>query len=1128
MNKFLTSLLLVVMVFAQLAFPLHHIQVYANESIESKHYTLYEVIETTELSDQLTVEEGTFLYGKEKQEYVEIQYKDTYLEVPYENFQEVTENEQVPEFLEILADEAVGLKILDEGTVLVPESTDFTGEITITEEVAYHYNEDENGKKLFYLGNTIFQVKGETEQESGTEDDEEATDLSDDMPEEEVEEESTIGEGTTDVDEDNLVEEEINEDEATEEQLEEEVIQEDEEASNDQGDISISATLSNAWDGSNAKYFKVNTEYLLVYTKGNTRVIGELVNGQEYPIEANYGNWHKIQYGGTSGFVYKASTVPSNGDSLRNENKSYKQSSQVVVTKSETAIFDNTSGSLVQFGTLSEGEEYPIVSDYGNWWRIIFVDRVGYISKSNVSTPLTGDEEYFQVTTENLPIYDNRTGSLVKVGSLTEGQTYEIVSHYGNWYRINFDDYYGYVHKSDTKPSIRSNIKNDKGNFKNSERSFIARENVRVFDNTSGSLIQFGTIEKGVSYQIVSDYGNWWRVIFAERIGYVSKNSVRTGFLSGDDYFVAKDNLSIFDNRSGSLKQVGTVKKGQAYEIVSDYGSWHRIQFNNHYGYVYKADTEPTNGNRIPNKNISYKHTDRSFTALEDTIVYDNTGGTLKPFGTILEGQAYYIVSDYGNWWRVIFADRVGYVSKSQVSYNFFDTDSYFKVTTNNLPIFENSTGEWVEVGSLKKGQVYPRVGSYGGSWHSIKFNKSFGYVQMDGTEIGNPDLVKNLNTDYKHTNDKIIVNEAVEVFDNSSGELVPFATLNPDVIYPIASDYGNWWRIIVADRVGYVSKSSVSNYGIKETEYNLTLEQALSMQMNNRPQTDKEYDSYVSKVYIDENNRVKADTLNVRGGPGTSFWVIGQLKKGTAVEIVDEVNGWYQIRYTEKHQWVNPSPADVRYYLNPLNFVNNERQKFQFLDLARSSDASASALNRYLNGKGILSNQGQAFLDASNKHGVNDIYLVSHASLETGHGTSQLANGVEVGKNKQGNLVLVTNANRSSLVDIRTTYNMYGIGAVDNNALRGGAFRAYNEGWFTPREAIIGGAGFIGNDYIKAGQNTLYKMRWNPAAMDLRGAARHQYATDIGWAAKQVNVMYNLYQQLDSYTLYLDIPVYK
>ena len=51
--------------------------------------------------------------------------------------------------------------------------------------------------------------------------------------------------------------------------------------------------------------------------------------------------------------------------------------------------------------------------------------------------------------------------------------------------------------------------------------------------------------------------------------------------------------------------------------------------------------------------------------------------------------------------------------------------------------------------------------------------------------------------------------------------------------------------------------------------------------------------------------------------------------------------------------------------------------------------------------------------------------------------------------------------------------------------------------------------------------------MRWNPGAME-KGNVTHQYASDIGWAAKQTRTIYNLYQQLDSYTIHLDIPVYK
>ncbi|HWJ80488.1 MAG TPA: mannosyl-glycoprotein endo-beta-N-acetylglucosamidase, partial [Niallia sp.] len=121
---------------------------------------------------------------------------------------------------------------------------------------------------------------------------------------------------------------------------------------------------------------------------------------------------------------------------------------------------------------------------------------------------------------------------------------------------------------------------------------------------------------------------------------------------------------------------------------------------------------------------------------------------------------------------------------------------------------------------------------------------------------------------------------------------------------------------------------------------------------------------------------------------------------------------------------------------------------------------------------------------------------------------TSTLANGVKVNG--------------------KTVYNMYGIGAYDGTAISSGAEYAYNAGWFTPEAAIIGGAQFIAQGYIKSGQDTLYKMRWNPEAAQNSGVATHQYATDIAWASKQVKQISNLYSLLSSYTLNYDIPVYK
>lgn len=69
----------------------------------------------------------------------------------------------------------------------------------------------------------------------------------------------------------------------------------------------------------------------------------------------------------------------------------------------------------------------------------------------------------------------------------------------------------------------------------------------------------------------------------------------------------------------------------------------------------------------------------------------------------------------------------------------------------------------------------------------------------------------------------------------------------------------------------------------------------------------------------------------------------------------------------------------------------------------------------------------------------INEIYLISHALLETGNGSSILANG--------------------TMFNGKKVYNMYGIGAYDSNPNYLGAKYAYEQQWFTPEAAIIGGA---------------------------------------------------------------------
>ncbi|WP_053075074.1 S-layer homology domain-containing protein [Ornithinibacillus californiensis] len=220
-------------------------------------------------------------------------------------------------------------------------------------------------------------------------------------------------------------------------------------------------------------------------------------------------------------------------------------------------------------------------------------------------------------------------------------------------------------------------------------------------------------------------------------------------------------------------------------------------------------------------------------------------------------------------------------------------------------------------------------------------------------------------------------------------------------------------------------------------------------------------------------------------------------------------------------------SEKAVSYYLNPGNFSDETSPEYyQFLKLSNTPGFTAKELNdKILAGKGKLSGTGQAFIEASETYNTNVIYLIAHALHETGNGASDLSRGVEVGIDANNKHQLVTSSNRDKLINIQTTYNMFGIGAIDSDPLKQGAFRAYREGWFTPELAIIGGARFISNGYIGSGQDTLYKMRWNPD-----NPGDHQYATHVMWSVIQAREIYDMYTAYDLsnyYALTFEIPEY-
>lgn len=121
-------------------------------------------------------------------------------------------------------------------------------------------------------------------------------------------------------------------------------------------------------------------------------------------------------------------------------------------------------------------------------------------------------------------------------------------------------------------------------------------------------------------------------------------------------------------------------------------------------------------------------------------------------------------------------------------------------------------------------------------------------------------------------------------------------------------------------------------------------------------------------------------------------------------------------------------------------------------------------AIEMYSKEDSLYRGMGEVFYKAGMESGYDPRYVLAHAALETGWGTSQI---------------------------LRDKYNSFGIAAYDDTPYQS----AYD--YESIEAGIIEGAAWIYKNYYGAGQKTLYDMRHDPTGQG------HNYATDPEWHVK-------------------------
>lgn len=199
---------------------------------------------------------------------------------------------------------------------------------------------------------------------------------------------------------------------------------------------------------------------------------------------------------------------------------------------------------------------------------------------------------------------------------------------------------------------------------------------------------------------------------------------------------------------------------------------------------------------------------------------------------------------------------------------------------------------------------------------------------------------------------------------------------------------------------------------------------------------------------------------------------------------------------------WVTASEKAVRYYMDPRNFLT-ESGIFQFESLEYQKDIQDQngvenvlkntpmykASYEYTDdtGKSVTTTYSNTFMDAAALSGVSPYHLASRVKQEVVTGPTSMSSSVS-----------------GTVKGYEGIYNFYNIGA-NNSTKAGGAVAnglawankdtTYMRPWTTQYKAIVGGAQYLGSNYINIGQNTLYLQKFNVTA---NNTYNHQYMSNI------------------------------
>ncbi|WP_421380096.1 SH3 domain-containing protein [Bacillus salacetis] len=262
----------------------------------------------------------------------------------------------------------------------------------------------------------------------------------------------------------------------------------------------------------------------------------------------------------------------------------------------ETTVIINTETLNVRKGPglsfpvvkqVHKGEEFKSIANEKDWYKVqLNSSETGWVASWLVTTKGASASQLATVTDNGLRMREGAGTNYPVIDTLAKGQKVKIVDSAGSWYKVSANSKSGWVHK-DYIAGVSDSHENSGGAGPVSNEdwtgvSTVNSLNVRSSASLNGSIL--GKLNKGNKVAITGSVSGWYRINFGSSEGWISSQYIEksgstpsTSSIQAAYGKVAIHSLNVRDKASLNGKVVGSVKQGEAYEILEEKNNWYKL-----------------------------------------------------------------------------------------------------------------------------------------------------------------------------------------------------------------------------------------------------------------------------------------------------------------------------------------------------------------------------------------------------------------------------------------------------------------------------------------------------------------------------------------------------------------------